>query len=147
MSPEVPTDANVYENAPADTSTMSLDSVLALHTARRMKSPRKKKKTTSKRGVSIPSQRRFLLYWSQLVWNIAPSSFWALRSESSSISPADTLTEPTVAIKAPLASIPRVRVREIKVRVQHFGGPKATAVKMINKVLEKSTKGNVSTFL
>ena len=139
-------ESNICENIPISTTTMSLDSVLALHTARRMKSPSKKKRAP-KRGISIPSQRRFLFYWSQLISNVAPSGFWAWSYESSLTSSAGVSSEPTGTSKAPLASVRQVRLREIKVRMQHFGGPKATAVKMINRVLDKSAMGNVSAFL
>jgi phosphatidylinositol-3,4,5-trisphosphate 3-phosphatase/dual-specificity protein phosphatase PTEN len=53
-----------------------LHNILDFHTSRRMKpvSPPSRQKS----GVSIPSQRRWLYYWSLLLANEGPRSFWSL---------------------------------------------------------------------
>ncbi|EJD05379.1 uncharacterized protein FOMMEDRAFT_152681 [Fomitiporia mediterranea MF3/22] len=90
----------------------TLEDVLALHTARRMKSPSSPDKKV-KHGVSIPSQRRWLNYWSLLLANEAPSAFW----------------------QSPL---PRVRLREIHVQIRDLGGLKMNLLKIANHIIEKT---------
>ncbi|KAH7882372.1 hypothetical protein F5I97DRAFT_1816987 [Phlebopus sp. FC_14] len=58
----------------------TLEQVLDLHSSRRMKSSGNQSKATSstrkrKMGVSIPSQRRWLLYWSQVLSGEQPTPF------------------------------------------------------------------------
>ena len=57
------------------TASEILADVLELHTSRRMKAPSPGEK--GKQGVSIPSQRRWLHYWSLLLSHRAPQDFWA----------------------------------------------------------------------
>lgn len=112
---------------PATGST--LEKVLALHTSRRMKvastsasnSPKYKLKKP-KQGVSIPSQRRFLLYWSLLLSGTAPTHLWPL-------------TPP------PVQARPRIKLRQITVRLREAGSAKMTMVKVVNAVLDKAAKG------
>jgi phosphatidylinositol-3,4,5-trisphosphate 3-phosphatase/dual-specificity protein phosphatase PTEN len=74
-----------------------------------------------RKGVSIPSQRRFLFYWSQILSNTAPRGFWGMPSEGN----------------APPAQ--RVRIPSITVRIREIRGTKAMAVKIVNGVLEKTS--------
>ena len=115
-------------NGPAANSASSLDSVLALHSARRMRAlskndPRK----TPRRGVSIPSQRRFLFYWSQILSGVAPRGFWEVASSQETV-------------KIPQQ---QVRICSFTIRMLDPGTAKQTAVKVISKVLEKTGVGKV----
>ncbi|KZO98465.1 hypothetical protein CALVIDRAFT_511880, partial [Calocera viscosa TUFC12733] len=78
-----PTAAGSGEPVPRSSSP-SLESVLELHTQRRMRA-KKPRPTTSegkpvkkKYGVSISSQRRFLQYWALLISGTFPPRFWTL---------------------------------------------------------------------
>ena len=118
----------------ASASTSSLNSILTLHASRRMK-PRKSPNKGSRRGVSIPSQRRFLSYWSQILSNAGPPDFWS-KSGSNNIVPSEN--------DAPTGSVTqKIRIESIQVRMEDPGETRATAVKVINKVLEKATNGKV----
>lgn len=90
-----------------------LEEVLALHTSRRMRRP-SSPNDKQKRGVSIPSQRRFLSYWSLVLAHAAPAPFWA----------------------SPVVPHPKVRLREMRVRLREPGGAKMAALKVVNSLLE-----------
>lgn len=90
-----------------------LEDVLALHTSRRMRRP-SSPSDKQKRGVSIPSQRRFLSYWALVLAHAAPSPFWA---------------QPPVAH-------PKVRLSGMRVRLREPGGAKMTALRIVNSLLE-----------
>ncbi|KIJ56953.1 hypothetical protein M422DRAFT_57516 [Sphaerobolus stellatus SS14] len=119
----VVTDSN--QSRPTPTST--LESVLNLHTSRRMKQPSASpSRSTSpskkpKQGVSIPSQRRFLLYWSLVLSRTAPDHFWPLKSPS------------------PNTPRPKVRLLKVTLRLRDPGNAKMTIIRTINKVLEQTT--------
>jgi len=62
------------------TASEALAHVLELHTSKRMKAPSPGEK--GKHGVSIPSQRRWLHYWSLLLSHRAPQNFWTDKPHS-----------------------------------------------------------------
>ncbi|KZV80696.1 phosphatases II [Exidia glandulosa HHB12029] len=91
----------------------ALEEVLALHTSRRMQRP-SSPGGKQKRGVSIPSQRRFLSYWALVLAHAAPTPFWSL----------------------PPTPHPKVRLREMRVRLREPSGAKMAAMKLVNTLLE-----------
>ncbi len=88
--------------------------------------PHKAPDRETRRGVSIPSQRRFLFYWSQTLSNAWPPGFWT-KSDSDNTVP--TLIRPIEH---------KIQIESIRVRMEDPGDTRATAVKVINKVLEKA---------
>lgn len=112
------------QNPAAGSSAASLDSVLALHSARRMKPP-SKSDSNPRKGVSIPSQRRFLFYWAQILSNAAPKGFWVI---------------PTLDTKVPPQ---KVRICGVTVRMVDPGGAKSAALKVVNNLLAATTGGKV----
>ncbi|KAG6909919.1 hypothetical protein DXG01_014439 [Tephrocybe rancida] len=97
----------------------TLNTVLDLHTSRRMKrssSPSKK----PKQGVSIPSQRRWLYYWALLLSHTAPTHMWAV----------------------PPVPSPKVRLTRINLRMRHTST--AGLVRAASVLLER-TKGAKNT--
>ena len=75
-----------------------------------------------KQGVSIPSQRRWLYYWSLLLAHQAPLDFW-------SAEPA-VLARPT----------PKVRLTQIRVRMRELSGLKGGLVRAANALLDSAGK-------
>lgn len=108
----------------ANMSQTSLDAILDLHTLRRMK-PLEKQDAQQKRGVSIASQRRFLLYWSILLLSPqdVPKGLWA---------------DPPL----PIDERPKVYLREVRVRLQESNGVARKAIRAINSALEMAGKGD-----
>ncbi|KAF9447818.1 hypothetical protein P691DRAFT_670692 [Macrolepiota fuliginosa MF-IS2] len=116
---------------PEGSFTEALKGVLNLHTARRMKAPSDPEKK-QKQGVSIPSQRRYLHYWSLCIANAAPAGFWSL---APSLIPHPSPPSPQTK--------KRVRLTEIKLRLREFSTTKLNFVKVANLVIDK-TKGKGS---
>jgi phosphatidylinositol-3,4,5-trisphosphate 3-phosphatase/dual-specificity protein phosphatase PTEN len=95
------------------TAAETLGDILTLHTARRMK------KSTSHRGVSIASQRRWLRYWSEIVHQVQPPQVWA----------------------APSSQHPRAKIHSINIRMRATGGgAKLAVVRMASVLLDTAAK-------
>ncbi|KZP14936.1 hypothetical protein FIBSPDRAFT_1048458 [Athelia psychrophila] len=107
---------------PPPTTSLSgpLKQVLDLHTSQRMKTPASPDPSGKmKQGVSIPSQRRWLYYWSLLMAHQGPVDYWPLHP-------------------APDASRPKVRITQIKIRMKEIVGVKMNLVRAANIVLERT---------
>ncbi|TFY55283.1 hypothetical protein EVJ58_g8351, partial [Rhodofomes roseus] len=98
----------------------NLARVLELHTSKRMKRPTTPAQK-SKQGVSIPSQRRWLSYWSLLIAHQAPPGFWS--------------TEPGALRRA----APKVRLTDVTVRMRELSGVKVNLMRAANALLERTS--------
>ncbi|OBZ78147.1 Phosphatidylinositol 3,4,5-trisphosphate 3-phosphatase and dual-specificity protein phosphatase PTEN [Grifola frondosa] len=105
-------------------TTNSLSDVLELHTSRRMKRP-SSPSTKHTQGVSIPSQRRWLYYWSLLIAHQGPPGFWALDPDT-----------PQPA--------PKVRLTQIKVRIHELSGVKTNLVRAANAFIDSTGFGKAA---
>ncbi|KAG6857038.1 hypothetical protein H0H87_010392 [Tephrocybe sp. NHM501043] len=92
-----------------------LNTVLDLHTSRRMKRPSSPTKKT-KQGVSIPSQRRWLYYWALSLSHTAPEHLWAV----------------------PPVPRPKVRLTQVKLRMRPPSTAKVGLVRAASVVLERA---------
>lgn len=96
------------------TASEALARVLELHTSKRMKMPSPGEK--GKQGVSIPSQRRWLHYWSLLLSHRAPRDFWA--------------DEPH----------PKVLITSITLRMKEASAVKYQLIKATNAILDRTSE-------
>jgi phosphatidylinositol-3,4,5-trisphosphate 3-phosphatase/dual-specificity protein phosphatase PTEN len=112
--------------SPAHAHPDALHSVLDLHTSRRMKQGDSKKKI--KPGVSIPSQRRWLLYWSILLIGAGPRGFWGLN--------------PSLPYSQNLSTHPKARLLSVTVRMREPKGVTASLVKAVNTLADQTSWRN-----
>ncbi len=105
-------------------TTNSLSHVLDLHTSRRMKRPSSPSAKLTQ-GVSIPSQRRWLYYWSLVLAHQAPSHFWSMDPE--------VLARPK----------PKVRLTQMQVRMRELSGLKVNLVRAANALLDNAAKKKI----
>ncbi|CAE7063826.1 unnamed protein product [Rhizoctonia solani] len=128
VSLDIPANSQSREPSPVSPSGSStikskkgstLESVIALHTSRRMQTPREGVKV--KQGVSIPSQRRFLGYWSRLLDGAAPSGIWGINGDSTNANDRQ-----------------RVRLDTIRVTMRDDASVKQRGIKIINSILDRA---------
>ncbi|KAG6820917.1 hypothetical protein H0H93_009691 [Arthromyces matolae] len=93
----------------------SLNTILDLHSSRRMKRPSSPSKK-AKHGVSIPSQRRWLYYWALLLSHTAPQHVWPI------------LPTPS----------PKVQLTQMKLRMRPVSSTTASLARAASVVLERA---------
>jgi phosphatidylinositol-3,4,5-trisphosphate 3-phosphatase/dual-specificity protein phosphatase PTEN len=96
------------------TASEALAHVLELHTSKRMKAPSPGEK--GKQGVSIPSQRRWLHYWSLLLSHRAPQDFWTDKPH------------------------PKARITSITLRMKEASAIKYQLVRATNAILDRASE-------
>ena len=96
------------------TASEILAHVLELHSSKRMKAPAPGEK--GKQGVSIPSQRRWLHYWSLLLSHRAPPDFWTDKPH------------------------PKVRITSITLWMKEVSAIKYQLIKASNAILDRTSK-------
>ncbi|KAG8870288.1 Telomerase protein component 1 [Serendipita sp. 405] len=89
----------------------TVEKVLKLHSSRRMRNTKEKQR----QGVSIPSQRRWLRYWSEFLHEVAPPQL--------QLAPSST------------SRSPKARLYNVKIRMRDTGGGIQVAVVKVAKML------------
>ncbi|KAG1878385.1 hypothetical protein C8R48DRAFT_686766 [Suillus tomentosus] len=121
------------QSIPTKPSAPTLQQVLDLHTSRRMKAPSISTNAKSRAGVSIPSQRRWLLYWSRLLAGQGPPGMWGL----SDMKPGLRNSSNSSSILAT-----KVRITEISLRLREISGIKAGFVRAASLLMDRGKDGN-----
>ncbi|KIK95539.1 hypothetical protein PAXRUDRAFT_374828 [Paxillus rubicundulus Ve08.2h10] len=127
----------------SESSMTTLEQVLDLHRSRRMKISSKRLKrslsaSTAKKpkmGVSIPSQQRWLFYWSQVLQGSDPTSF---RLSTGKDFPAEG--HETSLNKR--NQIQKVRLTELTIRMQGLYGVQPRLVQIASAVATSARKGH-----
>jgi len=96
------------------TASDALARVLELHTSKRMKAPSPGEK--GRHGVSIPSQRRWLHYWSLLLSHRTPRDFWVDKPH------------------------PKVRITSITLRMKEASAIKYQFIRATNAILDRASE-------
>lgn len=126
------------QNIPSKPTTPVLQQVLDLHTSRRMKASPISAKTSSskprkgKPGVSIPSQRRWLLYWSRLLAGQGPPGMWGLSDIQSSL---------VNGSHSPSTPRRKVRITEISLRMHELSGIRIGLVRAASLLMDRAKDG------
>ncbi|KAL0578887.1 Telomerase protein component 1 [Marasmius crinis-equi] len=125
-------DTSVESPTPHKPSKATLTDILDLHTSRRMRQPSSPEKKV-KQGVSIPSQRRWLHYWSLLLSHQAPEHVWS----SAPLAPSSS--SPSLSSMPPESrrNAPKVRLTEVKLRMKESSGMTMNLVRAANAFLER----------
>ncbi|KAG1759479.1 hypothetical protein EDD22DRAFT_981021 [Suillus occidentalis] len=123
------------QNLPSKPSTPTLQQVLDLHTSRRMKASVISTNTSSakpKAGVSIPSQRRWLLYWSRFLAGQGPPGMWGLSDVKSGLHDGSN---------SPSGLRRKVRITEISLRLRELSGIKAGLIRAASLLMDRRKDG------
>lgn len=131
----LPESRDESQSLPSRPSTPTLQQVLDLHTSRRMKVSPVSKNTSSAKpraGVSIPSQRRWLLYWSRLLAGQGPPGMWGLSDVKSGLH--DGSNSPSILRR-------KIRITEISLRLRELSGIKAGLIRAASLLMDRGKDG------
>lgn len=88
-----------------------------------------------KQGVSIPSQRRFLGYWSRLIEGAAPSGMWGINKAT------DGLPNNVSSVDVTANDKQRVQLATIRVTMRDDASLKQRGMKIVNAFLDRAVGG------
>src|ERR1700722_113786 len=117
-----PSSHRTRQSSATNASTHALQEVLDLHTSRRMRTPSPSKQR--KQGVSIPSQKRWLYYWSLLLAHEVPSHMWPLCPNPDQLPP-------------------KVNLTQVKLRMREPSGVKMNLVQAASRAIEATNLGKM----